>query len=217
MRMVSITHIFPTSTLLKTGLSSLLRSNASKYPVLNLMLLSIATDYLEYFQFNHQKGTLTQNSPFEEPVPPRREGQGDVKTTIMTRNSLIRCNSNLKHHARQLRQNSTFAEVLLWLNIKGKSYGYEFHRQVPINEFILDFYCHELQLAIEIDDSTHDFNYNRDEKRQKKLERLGIILVRFSDYDVKHNINDVLRTLEFVINEIEEKKKVSGDKITTSP
>jgi len=129
----------------------------------------------------------------------------------MTRNYLPHYNPKLKNLARELRHNSTFAEVLLWLNIKGKSYGYEFHRQVPVDEFIVDFYCHEIKLAIEIDGNTHDYNYDKDEKRQSQMERLGIRFIRFSDYDVKHNINDVLRTLEFVIYEIEEKKKVCDE------
>jgi very-short-patch-repair endonuclease len=129
----------------------------------------------------------------------------------MTPNKIIRYNPKLKHPARQLRQNSTFAEVLLWLNIKGKSYGYEFHRQVPVNEFIIDFYCPELQLAIEIDGNTNDYNFDKDEQRQEILERLGIRFVRFSDYEVKHKINDVLRALEFAISEIEREKKKNAD------
>ncbi len=130
----------------------------------------------------------------------------------MSPNKIIPYNPKLKNLARELRKNSTLAEVLLWQNIKGKCYGYEFHRQVPINEFIVDFYCHELQLAIEIDGNTHDYNYANDEKRQRKLEDLGISFVRFSDYDVKRNINDILRALEFVISEIEEKKRMSRSK-----
>jgi very-short-patch-repair endonuclease len=123
-------------------------------------------------------------------------------------NNIISYNSKLKNLARQLRKNSTLAEVLLWKNIKGKSYGYEFHRQVPINEFIVDFYCHELRLAIEVDGATHDYNFDNDDNRQKKLESLGISIVRFSDEDVKRHINDVLRALEIEIFEIEEKNKV---------
>lgn len=126
----------------------------------------------------------------------------------MLKNNIISYNPKLKELARKLRKNSTLAEVLLWQNIKGKSYGYEFHRQVPVNEFIVDFYCHELHLAIEIDGYTHDYNFDQDENRQKKLERLGIIFIRFSDNDVKRNIADVLRALEFVISEIEEKNIV---------
>ena len=124
----------------------------------------------------------------------------------MSKNKLITYNPILKDLARQLRKNSTLAEVLLWQNIKGKSYGYEFHRQVPIDEFIVDFYCHELRLAIEIDDNTHDYNYNKDEERQKILEGFGISFLRFGDQDVKRNINDVLRAIEISILEIEGKK-----------
>ena len=126
----------------------------------------------------------------------------------MSTNKIIPCNPKLKNLARKLRTNSTLSEVLLWQNIKGKSYGYEFHRQVPINEFIVDFYCYELQLAIEIDGNTHDYNFEADENRQNRLESLGISFVRFCDYDVKRNINDVLRSLEFVIMEIEGKLMV---------
>jgi hypothetical protein len=45
---------------------------------------------------------------------------------------------------------------LLWRQIKGQTLKYEFHRQVPIDEFIVDFYCHELKLAIEIDGDSHN-------------------------------------------------------------
>jgi len=127
---------------------------------------------------------------------------------VMTPNKIIPYNPKLKNLARELRKNSTLAEVLMWQNIKGKCYGYEFHRQVPISDFIVDFYCHELRLAIEIDGNTHDYNFDYDELRQKQLESLGISFIRFSDRDVKRNINDVLRALEFVISEIEEKKRM---------
>ena len=130
----------------------------------------------------------------------------------MSTNKIISYNRNLKNLARQLRKNSTLAEVLLWQNIKGKSYGYEFHRQVPINEYIVDFYCHELNLAIEIDGNTHDYNFDKDQARQKQLESLGINFIRFQDRDVKRNLNDVLRALEFVISEIEIRKIMNGNK-----
>lgn len=81
--------------------------------------------------------------------------------------------------------------------------SYEFHRQVPINEYIVDFYCHELALAIEIDGYTHDYNYEKDVKRQKVLEALGIRVVRFSEEDVKKHLNDVIRVLLTTIEDIE--------------
>jgi very-short-patch-repair endonuclease len=128
----------------------------------------------------------------------------------MSPNKILYYNPRLKQLARELRKNSTLAEVLVWMNIKGKCYGYEFHRQVPIDEYIVDFYCHELHLAIEIDGNTHDYNFEKDDIRQKKLENLGINVIRFNDRDVKQNINDVLRAIEFAISELEEKKRISG-------
>jgi very-short-patch-repair endonuclease len=92
------------------------------------------------------------------------------------------------------------------MNIKNKTLGYEFHRQVPIDDYIVDFYCHELRLAIEIDGSTHDYNFINDELRQKRLESMGIKVIRFTDEDVKKFMNDVLRSIQFVILEIENRK-----------
>lgn len=96
----------------------------------------------------------------------------------MTRNKLIYYNPELREKARHLRNESTFSEILLWLKIKGKVFGYEFHRQVPLDEYIVDFYCHELGLAIEIDGSSHDNKFDYDLKRQRRLESLGVRFIR---------------------------------------
>ena len=71
--------------------------------------------------------------------------------------------------------------------------GYDFNRQRPIDNFIVDFYCKELQLAIEIDGDTHIYRYDYDEKMQKELEKLGVSFLRFEDIEVKRNISNVLR------------------------
>jgi len=120
----------------------------------------------------------------------------------MTRNKIIPYNPKLKQLARELRKNSTLSEVLLWQQIKGKVLGYEFHRQVPIDRFIVDFYCHELMLAIEIDGSSHIEKHNYDMNRESKLRNLGVKFIRFDDLDVKKNMNAVLLALENKINEI---------------
>jgi very-short-patch-repair endonuclease len=124
----------------------------------------------------------------------------------VTTYKIIPYNQKLKEFARQLRKNATLSEILLWNNIKKKFLGYEFHRQVPIDEFIVDFFCHELLLAIEIDGNTHDYNFDYDNYRQTILEKHGITVVRFTNIDVKKSVNDVLRTLENVISDIEIKK-----------
>jgi len=120
----------------------------------------------------------------------------------MSRNSIIQYNPKSKKLARQLRLNSTWAGVILWKNIKNKVIGYQFHRQVPIDEFIVDFYCHELKLAIEIDGYTHNYNFDADCLRQERLERFGISFLRFTDEDVKNHLTDVLRVVNQRIEEI---------------
>ncbi len=120
------------------------------------------------------------------------------------KNQIIPYNPKLKEYARQLRNNSTLSEVLLWQRIKGKAYGVEFHRQVPLHEFIVDFYCHELQLAIEIDGNSHDNKYDYDCKRQNILENLGVHFIRFTDIEVKKELFSVLLALEDKIAEMKE-------------
>ena len=90
----------------------------------------------------------------------------------------------------------------MWQKIKNKALGVQFHRQVPIKEYIVDFYCHELMLAIEIDGDSHLYKYDYDQKRQGELEHLGITFLRFSDFDVKQNMFSVALALEHVVFEM---------------
>ena len=70
---------------------------------------------------------------------------------------IIPYNPNLKLLAKDLRNNSTFGEVILWKKLKGKQFfGYDFHRQKPLLDYIVDFYCAELNLIIEIDGNYHN-------------------------------------------------------------
>ena len=98
----------------------------------------------------------------------------------------------------------TLSEILLWQELKGKQMlGYDFDRQRPINEFIVDFFCKDLSLAIEIDGESHyhDDMPKRDYIRQKKLESLGVKFLRFDDKDVKKNIGFVLEAIqEWILN-----------------
>jgi len=115
-------------------------------------------------------------------------------------NKIIPYNPKLKALARQLRKNSTLSEVLLWQRIKQKGYGVQFHRQVPLLEYIVDFYCHELKLAIEIDGDSHNFKEGYDIKRQKELESYGITFLKFTDLDIKKNMFSVLLSIEQTVD-----------------
>ncbi len=73
---------------------------------------------------------------------------------------------------------------------------YDFHRQKPIDRFIVDFYCPKMRLAIEIDGDSHFMKEERDAERQQRLEELGVHLLRFDDLDVKFQMDRVLKTIQ---------------------
>ena len=112
------------------------------------------------------------------------------------KNNIIKYSSDLKNKSRFLRKNSTLSEVLLWNKLKGRQLrGYQFLRQKPLNKYIVDFYCKRLNLAIEIDGDSHIDKEKSDIKRQKELESQGILFLRFSDNQVKRNLNDVVQSI----------------------
>ncbi|KAB2841473.1 MAG: DUF559 domain-containing protein [Melioribacteraceae bacterium] len=113
------------------------------------------------------------------------------------RRKIIPYNPALKQKARELRNNSTTSEIKLWKFLKGKQMcGYDFHRQKPLDNYIVDFFCNELLLAIEIDGLSHIGKEKYDEKRQQRLESLGIKFLRFEYEDVFYNIGKVLDDIE---------------------
>ena len=99
----------------------------------------------------------------------------------------------------------TFGEVLLWNELKeNKFWGFDFDRQRCIDNYIVDFYCKELMLAIEIDGMSHNHEeaFLKDEIRQQKLETLGVKFIRFSESEVKYDMMNVIRGIESGILEI---------------
>lgn len=79
--------------------------------------------------------------------------------------------------------------------------GYDFDRQRPIDNYIVDFYCKDLQLAIEVDGESHYGNPERDNKKDIKLKELGVTVLRFDDLDVRHKLDKVLEAIEKWIDE----------------
>ena len=119
---------------------------------------------------------------------------------------IIPYNPKLKEFAKQLRNNSTKAEIILWQKLKrDQMYGYDFHRQKPIDNYILDFFCYELMLGIEVDGYSHEFLevYEKDQVKENRMNELGITVLRFSDYQVLKDTENVIRAIEFFIEEFE--------------
>jgi very-short-patch-repair endonuclease len=98
-----------------------------------------------------------------------------------------------KVYRKALRQNMTPAEATLWRALKGRGTGgLKFRRQQGIGPFILDFYCPEHRLGIELDGSSHDYKYVYDEKRTEYLREQGIRILRYSNHQVFTSLDAVL-------------------------
>ena len=114
-------------------------------------------------------------------------------------------NPKLKERARELRKNSTFSERILWKHLRSRQlHGYQFQRQKPIDQYIVDFYCSKLKLIIEIDGITHNHKQHYDKKREKRLTELGFIIIRFDGYYIIENISGALQVISDRIVQIEE-------------
>ncbi|HTE00786.1 MAG TPA: endonuclease domain-containing protein [Mucilaginibacter sp.] len=119
---------------------------------------------------------------------------------------IIPYNPKLKRLARKLRKDMTPGEVLLWDELlkEDKFWGFDFDRQRCIDNYIVDFYCKELMLVIEIDGMSHNYEeaFLKDEIRQSKLESFGVQFLRFSESEIRQDMLNVIRTIEAKIIEI---------------
>ncbi len=79
--------------------------------------------------------------------------------------------------------------------------GYDFHRQKPIGKYVVDFFCSKLMLTIEIDGISHENSdaLEKDIRRQKEIEKLGISFLRFKESDVKKDVRSVIEKIEYWI------------------
>jgi len=113
------------------------------------------------------------------------------------RRKIIPYHPKLKARVKELRKNMTAGEVLLWNELKRKQLmGYDFDRQRPIDHFIVDFYCKDLMLAIEIDGDSHIGKETYDAARDKRLNELGVHVLRFDDLEVRCNLDRVVKVIE---------------------
>ena len=102
-------------------------------------------------------------------------------------------------NAQALRKNMTLAEKILWKELRNRKFsGLKFRRQHPIGQFIADFYCPGKGLVIELDGGIHKLEerIEKDLNRTAELDRLGLIVIRFTNDDVLNNINDVLEKIK---------------------
>lgn len=106
-------------------------------------------------------------------------------------------NPYLKLLLKDKRKAMILGEVLFWKKVRAKTFHrIDFDRQRIIGNYIVDFYVKTLGLIIEIDGSSHNEKEVDDGVRQKYLESLGLLVFRISDFDVRNNLNWVMKELE---------------------
>ncbi|MCL2338534.1 MAG: DUF559 domain-containing protein [Proteobacteria bacterium] len=123
-------------------------------------------------------------------------------------------NPKLQNRARELRTHSTLSEVLLWNKLKNKQFfGLDFDRQKIIGNYIVDFYCPQLELVIEIDGQSHDWKGEYDVDRNNYLIGLGLYVLHIDDKDVKQNMDSILGRLQSAMIRIQDGTAPPADSI----
>jgi len=117
-----------------------------------------------------------------------------------------------KEKRRRLRRDQTFCEKIVWNYLRDrKTLGYKFRRQYSVDHFVIDFYCPELKLAIELDGSIHDEPDQKeyDAYRQEYLEKFGISFCRIQNDDLIGNANLAFKKIEDAIKKLKQKANPS--------
>ena len=105
-------------------------------------------------------------------------------------------NPALIDRAKELRKHSTLSEVLFWNKVKNKQFkSLDFDRQKIIGNYIVDFYCANCGVVIEIDGSSHDGKEEYDAIREDYLKSLLLNVIRIKDIDIKKNLNKLMNML----------------------
>ena len=143
---------------------------------------------------------MADNGKLRLQFPPDKGGQGGQGG----QGGYIRYNPTLKQKARANRKTPTPAENKLWFEVlQDKRLGdLKFTRQKPLDEYIVDFYCAKLRLAIEIDGDTHGGREAYDRGRTNRLNELGVTVARYANSDVMGNLEGIYRDLVARIGEI---------------
>jgi len=128
-----------------------------------------------------------------------------MRTIISRINMFYGADSKTMRAAGILRRRMTLAEVLLWKKLRDrKIFNTKFRKQHPIYFFIVDFYCHEFKLVIEVDGDIHndEISSEYDLSRTAELNRFGIRVIRFTNDQIIYNIDWVITKIHEVITEL---------------
>jgi very-short-patch-repair endonuclease len=127
-----------------------------------------------------------------------------MKTIISRISMFYGADSNTLRAAHILRRSMTKAEAVLWKKLKDrKLFHTKFRRQHPINIFIVDFYCHQYRVVIEVDGDIHNDEIAKqyDSIRTDVLNNFGLKVIRFTNDQILYSLNSVLEKIQREITE----------------
>lgn len=105
----------------------------------------------------------------------------------------------LKPRRKQLRNRATEEERILWSCLKNNNLRHKFIRQYSVEGYVMDFYCPEKRLAIELDGEQHVQNLEYDNYRTRYLKAFNIKVIRFWNWEVKNNLTEALHKIELAL------------------
>ena len=159
------------------------------------------------FSLKRRRGRTNSDSTFPLLVEERDRVRSGTELMNKIFNQKIQ-----KEKRRSLRRRSTKAERTLWQNLRNRGFeGYKFRRQFSVGFFVLDFYCPELKLAIEVDGYSHDSEEAKkyDTERQKIIEVYGVRFLRIRDEEVHEDIEKALKKIKTeILKRIDNDKKI---------
>jgi very-short-patch-repair endonuclease len=143
-------------------------------------------------------------------LPPPARGRvgvgvtgGPVKVARIDGGSRFNRTALKTERARRLRRDATDVERRLWQKLRGAQIdGASFRRQHPAGNYILDFYCAALRLAIELDGGQHATAAGRDRMRDEWLSQRGVTVLRFWNSDITQNLSGVLEVIAVKVSEL---------------
>jgi len=135
-----------------------------------------------------------ENSP-REGCQPQADGVFSTKAKFI-KYAKLPYNPKLKDKAKALRKAGVLSEVIFWNAVKNKKLlGLDFERQKIIGNFIVDFYCPELGVVVEIDGESHDFKGEYDQDRENYLKSLGLDVIHYSDLEIRKALDVIMGNL----------------------
>ena len=158
------------------------------------------------YEFLLKSGVSLTAKITHTPVPSPLTGKGAQRLAnpeALSQRGVFKYSLKLTELARELRKNPTPMEKKLWENfLKERPQGFKFLRQKPIGKYILDFYCSELLLAVEVDGKIHETRKEYDQERDDFLNECGIKVIRIPNYAVENDFDTVKKTISELISAI---------------